>query len=52
MTQLQRALEAGKKKRGGKGKKNSNINNGVKETGGRKQKPFITNEKTDKASHC
>lgn len=51
MTQLQRALEAGKK-RGGRGKKNSDINNGAKETGGRKQKPFITNEKTGRASHC
>lgn len=51
VTQLRRALEAGRK-RGGKGRKNSNINNGVKETGGRKQKLLITNEKTDKASHC
>lgn len=49
MTQLPRPLEAKKRQQR---KKNSNINNEVKETGGRKQKPFITNEKTDKASHC
>lgn len=45
MTQSLRTLEA-------KRKKNSNINNEVKEKGGKKTKPFITNEKTGRASHC